>query len=52
MGVAGRQFGPGVQDADHRAAVEQVMREALILHPAAVIDLIAAIAAEPFLRAQ
>jgi hypothetical protein len=24
MGVAGRQFGPGVQDADHRAAVEQV----------------------------
>ena len=31
-----------LQDADDRAAVEQVVREALVLHPAAVIDGVAA----------
>ena len=52
MRVAGRQLGPGVEDADHRAAVEQVVRQALVLHPAAVVDVVLGGAAEPFLRAQ
>ena len=34
MGIAGRQLGPGVADADDRAAVEEVGRHALVLHPA------------------
>src|SRR5207245_1526254 len=34
--VAGSQLGPGVADADHRAAVEHVLRHAAVLHPAAI----------------
>ncbi len=50
--VAGREFGPGVADADDRAAIEQVVRPALIFHPAAVDETVAVFAAEPFLAAQ
>ena len=39
--VAGRELGPGVADADDRPAVEQVGREALVLHPAAVHEAVA-----------
>jgi hypothetical protein len=36
VGVAGRQFRPGVADADDRLALEFMVRNTLILHPAAV----------------
>ena len=34
--IAGRKFRPGVADADDRPAIEQVIRQPLVLHPAAV----------------
>ena len=52
MGVAGRQLRPGVADADHRAAVEDVGGNALVLHPAAVHEGVLAVAAEPGLGPQ
>ena len=36
MRVARRQLGPGVADADHRPAVEDVVGQPLVLHPAAM----------------
>ncbi len=36
MRVAGGEFREGVADADHRPAVEDIRRQAFILHPAAV----------------
>jgi hypothetical protein len=50
MAVAGRQVRPGVQNADHRAAIEEVVRVALIFQPAAMIDVVARRATIPFLR--
>ena len=50
--VAGRQFAEGVADADHRPAVELVVRHALALDPAAVGETVAVLAAEPLLAAQ
>ncbi|CAM3977677.1 hypothetical protein BOMU111920_03785 [Bordetella muralis] len=47
--IAWRQVRPGIQDADDRTAVEQVVWMALILEPAAVIDDIARIASIPML---
>ena len=38
---------PGVADADHRPAVELVVREALVLHPRAVDEIVAVVAVEP-----
>ena len=45
QGVASR---PGVADADHRPAVELVVRNALVLHPRAVHERVAIVATEPF----
>jgi hypothetical protein len=50
--IAGRQFAEGVADADDRAAVELVVRDALALDPAAVGEAVAVLAAEPLLAAQ
>src|SRR5690606_32466174 len=50
--VAGRQLRPGVADADHRPAVEQVVRQAQALEPAAVVEALLAVAAEPLLAAE
>ena len=36
VGVAGGELGEGVADPDHRPAVEQIGREPLVLHPAAM----------------
>ncbi|SAL70625.1 hypothetical protein AWB67_04097 [Caballeronia terrestris] len=36
MRVAGRQFRPRIADADHRPAIEIVVRNALVLHPRTV----------------
>jgi hypothetical protein len=47
MRVAGRELGPGVADADHRPAVELVLRHAAVLHPAAVDEAVDVLAAEP-----
>ena len=44
QGVTSR---PGVADADHRPAVEEIVREALVLHPRAVDQRVAVVAAEP-----
>src|SRR5690606_33008720 len=52
MGVAGGELRPGVADADYRPAVEQVGGQALVLHPGAVIDVVARRAAEPLLRTE
>jgi hypothetical protein len=52
MRVARRQLAEGVADADHRAAVELVVRDALALDPAAVVEAVAVLAAEPLLAAQ
>ena len=40
MRVARRQFRPCVQDANDGTAIEQIRREALVLHPATVIDIV------------
>jgi hypothetical protein len=50
MRIAGRHLRPGIADADHRPAVEDVRRQALILHPAAMHERVHAVAAEPLLR--
>src|SRR2546425_6576355 len=49
--VAGSQLGPGVADADHRAAVEHVLRHAAVLHPAAIDEAVDVLASEPLDRA-
>ncbi len=46
--VAGREFGPGVADADDGAAVELMVGDALVLHPAAVHEAVLVGRAEPF----
>ena len=46
MRVAGRHLRPRVADADHRPAVELVVRDALVLHPRAVDEAVAVEAAE------
>src|SRR5438094_10287378 len=45
--VAGRELGPGVADADHRPAVELVLRHAAVLDPAPVDEAVDVLAAEP-----
>jgi hypothetical protein len=40
VAVARREFRPSVEDADHRTTVEHVVGIALVLHPAAVVDLV------------
>src|SRR4029077_14487334 len=51
-GIARRQLGPGVADADHRPAVEEVGGQPLVLHPAAVAEAVAVGVAEPRRAAQ
>src|SRR6266850_519673 len=48
--VARRQLGPGIADADHRAAVEHVVRHAAVLHPAAIDEPVDVLAREPLDR--
>jgi hypothetical protein len=50
MRVAGRELGEGVADADHRAAVEGIVGQAVVLHPASVDEGVLARATEPVLR--
>src|SRR5690606_14222328 len=45
-------LGPGVADADDRAAVEHVVRQAQALEPAAVVEALLALAAAPLAAAQ
>src|SRR6185437_10760384 len=52
MPVARRRFRPRVADADHRTAVELVVRDALVLHPRAVHERVPIVTAEPFCRAK
>jgi hypothetical protein len=52
VAVAGRELGPGVADADDRAAVEQVVDAALVLHPAAAREAVAVLPRQPCIRAQ
>ena len=47
MRVAGRQLGPGVADADHGAAVEQIVGKSLVLHPASMQKAVLVRMAEP-----
>src|SRR6185295_2861208 len=47
MGVARRGLRPGIADADHRTAVELVVRYALVLHPRAMDERIAIVTAKP-----
>src|SRR5690606_14642311 len=49
--IAGRELGPGVAAADHRAAVEHLVRQAPALEPAAVVEPLLAVAAGPLLAA-
>src|SRR6185437_837162 len=50
--VAGRQLRPRVADADHRPAVELVLRKAAVLEPGPVIEAHLVLAREPCLAAQ
>ncbi len=53
MGITWGQFRPGVTNANHRTSVKQIRWQALVLHPAAVIDIVLAGSAEPpLLRAE
>ncbi len=52
VGVAGREFGEGVADADHRTPVEGVIRQAIVFHPAAMDEAILVEPSEPMLRSQ
>ena len=52
VGVAGRQLRPRVADADDGLALEFVIRDALVLHPAAVHEAVLVGGAEPGSRAQ
>ena len=49
--VAGVQLAPGVADANHRAAIKQIVRVALIFHPRAMRKAILVDLAEPLLAA-
>jgi hypothetical protein len=48
VGVAGREFLPGVADADDGPAIELVVWNALVLHPAAVHEAVFVGRAKPF----
>jgi hypothetical protein len=50
--VAGRQLAPGVADADDGLALELVVGDALVLHPAAVHEAVLVLGAEPLGGAQ
>src|SRR4029079_7833240 len=50
--VAGRKLRPGVADADHRAAVELVVRHAAVLGPAAVDEAVDVLTTEPLNASQ
>ena len=52
MRVARGQFRPRIANADHRAAIEQIVRDSPVLHPAAIHEGILALATEPGGRAQ
>src|SRR6266853_1001638 len=52
VGVAVGQLGPGVGDADHRAAVEHQLAETLRLDPRAVGEAVQVLLAEPVVAAQ
>jgi hypothetical protein len=52
MSVAGSQFRPGVANANHWAAIEDISRESLISHPAPVDEALFAGAAEPLSRSK
>jgi hypothetical protein len=51
MGVARRQLGIGIADANDWASVEDVVSEALVSHPASVEKRVEAKTAEPSLGA-
>jgi hypothetical protein len=50
--IARRQLAVGVADADHRPAVELVVRQPAALQPAAIVEAVAVLSAEPLLAAQ
>jgi hypothetical protein len=50
--ITGCQLRPGIADADHRAAVEQMRRQALVLHPRAMHHAVDARPAEPVITTQ
>jgi hypothetical protein len=52
MRIARRQLGVGIADADHRPAVELVLRDAAVLGPAAVDEAVDVLPAEPLHAAQ
>jgi hypothetical protein len=52
MRVAGRQLRPRVADADDGLALELVIRDALVLHPASVHETVLVRSAEPLGGAQ
>ena len=45
--VARGELRPGVADPDDRTAIEQMVRQALVLHPATVMEPVLAVLAEP-----
>ena len=45
--VARGELRPGVADADDRTAVEEVVGQALVLHPASMVEAVLALLAEP-----
>src|SRR5690606_11559629 len=47
MRVTRRQFRPCVADTDHRPAIEQIIRNTLIFHPASMHECILACSPEP-----
>jgi hypothetical protein len=50
--VAGREFRPGVADADYRAPVENIRGKALALHPAAMNESVSVFGAVALAAAQ
>jgi hypothetical protein len=47
MSIARRQLGPGVADANDRSAIEEVIRQTLILHPTAMNEAISVFRTKP-----
>jgi hypothetical protein len=47
VGVAGGEFGPGIADADDRLALEFMVGDALVLHPAPVHEAVLVLGTEP-----
>jgi hypothetical protein len=53
MGVARREFGPGIANPDHRFfSFKKMMRKSLVFHPRAVNESVFSGAPVPFLAAE